>query len=343
MNITLLIGAGASIAEANNRSGSPPPLDKTFFKLCEKEKIFGRVPVKKYLSKYYGIDPFLNNYRMEEIFNYIYSDAFADYSPPGCLEAYWALVRMYTRAISMTTNKLNGNSRTGVGTLIRKLLTKFRGSNISILNYNQDLLIEKALEKTYGMKKYSNVEWNISKTYGINFEKLAPIKHGNKFKDIGSDSIKILKLHGSLNWVYKVRSREDPKNSLRNPKGGLLCVNEQNIRERLSFKSSRRWMSVIPFIVPPIFEKGTKYKNVIGPIWDLAYQTLKKSNKLIVFGYSFPETDYASKSLMRRGFYRNKNIKDVSVIDSNPLIGGKIASLLNVNILNYYKSINDFS
>jgi len=52
---------------------------------------------------------------MEETFNYIYSQAFADDAPEDCLDAYWSLLRMYAAAIARTTNNLSGTSRGGVG------------------------------------------------------------------------------------------------------------------------------------------------------------------------------------------------------------------------------------
>ena len=63
----------------------------------------------------FGINPFEGEHRMEETFNYIYSQAFADDAPEDCLDAYWSLLRMYAAAIARTTNNLSGTSRGGVG------------------------------------------------------------------------------------------------------------------------------------------------------------------------------------------------------------------------------------
>ncbi len=76
------------------RRHQTPPLDTTFFELCRLADLHGRGAVRSYLIESFGIDPFDGEHRMEEVFNYLYSQAFADNPTLECLEAYWGLIRM---------------------------------------------------------------------------------------------------------------------------------------------------------------------------------------------------------------------------------------------------------
>lgn len=109
MKTVIIVGAGATLAEAlpsRPQKKLTPPLDKTFFKLIHEAKPPGVNRLNKYMNDNYGIKPIYRDseHRMEEIFNYIYSDTFSGNPPQGCLDAYWALLKMYHQAMSDTTD-----------------------------------------------------------------------------------------------------------------------------------------------------------------------------------------------------------------------------------------------
>jgi hypothetical protein len=163
------VGAGASLAEAGDRTKKSlrPPLDSTFFQLCAAARLDGGATVRRYMHRQFGIDPFLPGYTMEAIFNFVYSDVFSSPRPPGALDAYWALVRMYSAAIARTTNRLRGVSRRGVGSLLRTIWPS--DPDIVFITFNQDLLIEKALEAAVSTNSYADIPWNILTTYQRDF------------------------------------------------------------------------------------------------------------------------------------------------------------------------------
>lgn len=343
MNTIVIVGAGATLAESIPSRTSRinrPPLDKTFFELCRLAKLPGRRIVKKYMFNNYGIDPFSGSYRMEEIFNYIYSDAFSENSPPDCLISYWALLQMYAMAIGLTTNRLKGTGRFGIGALLRYLWQSDPGGLLTIITFNQDLLIEKALDVMALTTKYSDIPWNLEHTYGIPFVQFGKLPgRQEKFRQSGDESVLILKLHGSLNWVYSVRSGADPSNSIRSPSRRLHCVNNKAILYELRYRPKNRWTDLVPLIVPPIYEKASRYQQAIGPIWHKASLAIEKAERVVVFGYSFPETDFASRSLFRRSFHRNRLIEEVSVIDTDPNASAKIGLLGGTKVIHHYLNV----
>jgi hypothetical protein len=154
-----------------------------------------------------------------------------------------------------------------------------------------------------------------------------------------TQTISIHKLHGSLNWLYRVRSGSDPKNSIRNPPGKLICLNDQRVLTGLWHRPKTRRIDLIPLIVPPIYEKASRYQQTIGPIWSRAHDAISEATRLIIFGYSFPETDYAARTLFRRCIYGNEHLDDIAIIDTNPNIAGKVGVLIRARKLRYYRDI----
>ena len=346
MKTIVIVGAGATLAESIP-SRTPriklPPLDKTFFELCRLAKLPGRRLVKQYMFDNYGIDPFSGSYRMEEIFNYIYSDAFSENSPPNCLNAYWALLQMYAMAIARTTNRLSGTGRFGVGALLRYLWQSDPRGQLTIITFNQDLLIEKALDVMALTTKYSDIPWNLEHTYGISFIQFGELPgRKEKFRISGEESVIILKLHGSLNWFYSVRSGSDPSNSIRSPSRQLHCINNKAILDKLRYRPRSRWTALVPLIVPPIYEKASRYQQAIGPIWHKASLAIEMAERVVVFGYSFPDTDFASRSLFRRSFHRNRRIEELSVIDTDPNASAKIGLLGGTKVTHHYLNVQMF-
>ncbi len=291
------------------------------------------------MQEHFGISPFSDSPRMEEVFNYIYSDAFSTSPPAGCLEAYWALIQLYTEAIGRTTNGLDGKSRNGVGALVRYLWRTDPECELTVVTFNQDLIVEKSIQAATETTKYAGIPWNIRHAYGIDFSRIAGVAAKKPFSDQATSSIQVLKLHGSLNWVYTVRSGADPKNSIRSPKASLLCINSQEVLSGLRYRPKKRWVDVIPLVVPPIYEKGSRYQDVVGPVWSAASIAITNCERLIVFGYSFPETDYAARSLFRRSFHENRALSSVAVVDVDPAVACKISTLLAPESCHHYRSV----
>lgn len=344
--IVIIVGAGATVAEALTRNPSKdkiPPLDATFFDLCERANLIGLAEVKNYMLRNYGYDIKGLNVTMEEVFNHIYSDAHSDVPPDGCLNAYWSLIKMYSNSIAKTTNALDGSSRAGIGQIIKQILGKCSDPSITIITFNQDLIIEKSIESLKSITKYSHVEWSIKDTYEINFKEIKRVKRNPRFTETHKpNSIRILKLHGSLNWIYNVRSGSDPKNSIRNPHGALYCANSTEIFTNLSHKNGKKRTQLIPLVIPPIFEKFSLYKNHLNPLWSKAEEKISEATRLIIFGYSFPDGDFASKSLLRRSFFRNSNLFTCDVIDINPIVLSKVSTILRLRHAKYWRSVKDF-
>jgi hypothetical protein len=343
VSTVLLVGAGATLAESlpskPNRANTPP-LDATFFELCERARLDRLNTVRSYMTSTYGIDPVRDGSGMEQVFNYLYADAVSPSSTAKSVEAYWALIRMYANALTVTTRDLVGRSRSGVGALIR-YMWRSKARDLTIVTFNQDLVIENALEETIAMKTYSDLPWALEHCYETDFEDWWTSSVPN-FTTGAQDSLRVLKLHGSLNWVYRARSAEDAKNSIRQPTGTPGCLLRRRLSTDLFARDGNRRVHLLPLIVPPIYEKSVHLRDQLQSVWNAAETAFKTATRLVVFGYSFPAADFAAIGLVRRGFIANSSLTEISVINPNPHIGGRVGELTQAPVVHSYRDLRSF-
>ena len=69
-----------------------------------------------------------------------------------------------------------------------------------------------------------------------------------------------------------------------------------------------------PFIVPPTWNK-TGYGNRLTPVWTAAYQEIKEAARVIIIGYSLPETDSFFKYLLALGLSENDSLQQIIVVN----------------------------
>jgi hypothetical protein len=69
---------------------------------------------------------------------------------------------------------------------------------------------------------------------------------------------------------------------------------------------------------------------------------LAEAERLIVFGYSFPYADFAAISMVRRSFVANKHLNEISVINPDPYIAGRVGSLTKAPAVHVFQSLRAF-
>ena len=85
------------------------------------------------------------------------------------------------------------------------------------------------------------------------------------------------------------------------------------------------------------------YRRQIGGLWTRARQALEQAEELVVFGYSFPDADYGARTLLRGAFHQNPDLQAVTVIDVSAAVASRIADLLGVEALHFYRDAAAFS
>lgn len=309
MKTVLLVGAGATRAEAEAQGASKdqrPPLDYDFFELSQLRSGLKthRDRVQGFVKEHFDLDVFkAPRPGMEEIFSLIYSSTWSTPLPPGVKNAFSSLCRIYAKVIEETTNWITPTTR---GPLCRLIRQSVESGETTILTFNQDIMIEKALDVLNNVD--SPISWHINTGYQLSFAGFT--SPGNDDEDTfleGDDDAPskplLLKPHGSLNWYAKTLKKDAVLSQLK-PTHKINCTRRRELDTTMQYTTRNRtgrttWYTW-PIIVPPILEKGTFLGNALDSVWDAAWETLIEAERVIVYGYSFPNADAQSRTFFKR-------------------------------------------
>lgn len=208
------------------------------------------------------------------------------------------LVQSIRRLIVVTIEKSlkfpvsNGNLKVPepydqFASLLKKLKSKaIPPQDISILTFNYDLATDFALQH-----------------YDLGCDYCLP----NSMKS-NADRIKLLKLHGSLNWgITKDHERIRPwelreffsnRTYLSHNKYALVTPgsefkNYDSDKYDLDYKDE-------PVLIPPTWNKSSFHSD-LGQVWIEAAKQLEEAENLFIIGFSLPETDIFFRHLYALG------------------------------------------
>lgn len=163
--------------------------------------------------------------------------------------------------------------------LVNRLKTENRLKNTAFVSLNYDILIDNAL-----MDQYEHIDLDYCVTF-TNFE-----REGDWTAPQPDRSVKLFKLHGSLNWLYCptcVSLTLTPKEK----RIATLVFRPQRCKECQS--------NMIPIVIPPTFFKVMS-NYYLQEIWRQAEISLKRIHRIFFCGYSFPDADMHVKYLLKR-------------------------------------------
>jgi len=342
-----IFGAGASIAD-----GAPLQKDilPNILKLNDESYRIVKI-VKDFLYQNFHISND-NCPSLESVFGYL--DYFINnkeslgrgYSTPEIQSIKEALIRLIHYEIS------NSKNRKGVYRKFWEIIANVN-RNVSIITMNYDTLLDESFDFLYSNKAVIDYCINL-----MNYDQLNEITGLNWWNDPrkplivweGGDPrpIKIIKIHGSVNWKYcnccnqvlltpwnsnidlksntfkgkryklvlgvePERKNDDPEyESYEKIEYDLRCPNDDTLFDT--------------FIVPPSHIKDLKHP-AINRLLDEAAIELRKAKKIIFVGYSFPEADVHIKALFKKNISKNA---DIEVVDP----------FLNEKTMNNYKSLS---
>lgn len=188
--------------------------------------------------------------------------------------------------------------------------------NISIITLNYDTLLEEAFAFLY--PDYSAIDYCI-KLINYDYESglIDPFNWWDNPREeliVWGDSnpipIKILKIHGSINWKYCSTC----KKILLTPWQTNIDLNIGSFYEPI-FEINNPLIYCCPYdknnfeslIIQPSYIKELS-NPIIYTIYKEALNEIKKSKKIVFIGYSFPEADIHIKALLKQGLINNKKI-----------------------------------
>jgi hypothetical protein len=161
----------------------------------------------------------------------------------------------------------------------------------TIITFNWDILHESLL--------WLQKKWHYSDGYGFQVRDAPPEKHS---------PIKILKLHGSVNWAQQ--SEDDCEPEIEH-KGtffpGAVDDSETFQRARGTWNDGR-------YLIVPSYLKDLSANRLLLRLWEQARATLDEAETITVIGFSLNEADAPARHLLGSALDRNRNLRQVLVV-----------------------------
>lgn len=182
-------------------------------------------------------------------------------------------------------NNANKSSNSYHKLLLSNLIKENLIEDVNFISANYDIQIDNAIVSLYDDKKYP-----VMLDYGVDFANFDLNK--SLWKRPTNASIKLYKIHGSLNWLYCPICNSL---TLTPYEGGVMRIIE-NIQQAKCLECGEL---TVPIIVPPTYFKNMS--NIfLSTVWRKSEMLLRESDAIVFCGYSFPEADIHIKYLLKR-------------------------------------------
>jgi len=155
------------------------------------------------------------------------------------------------------------------------------------------------------------------------------------------EAVRLLKLHGSLNWGYCTECRnvipyqmrdylsKYPISPFDTAPSKILTITER--LGDLAAKHPHASFEPRPFIVPPTWTK-TAYTSSLANVWHVAISEMKAARNIYVLGYSMPETDVFFRYLFALGVYGRSRIRRFWVFNPDVDVESRFRKMLGQGI-----------
>lgn len=214
----------------------------------------------------------------------------------------------------------------------------------AVISFNYELLMDYALHNL----KNTDIRWMIKDGYGISCDYLSEDRKTaqNSTEQRNQSNIKLLKLHGSLNWLFCPQCGQLYTYEHSDARGNSVIIN--GMANMIKCATDHCCHRLSRVIIPPTLMKNYQSIPFIPTLWHQAREVLKQASEIIVIGYSFPATDFRSNWMFRKAMVDNNNLKKVIIIDSadgyqKETLLAKHKSIFRVNHLDFYNNISDFT
>ncbi|MEG6513980.1 hypothetical protein [Desulforamulus ruminis] len=361
MTKVYVLGAGASAAYTGSFLGETSPVAKNFFQKAMrvmnihqvKNRYFGDENLKyrhifAFIEEFWGISKdkiARSDLDMEEVLTLLNIELQEDTAGQGRLvQAYEEFLLL----MALTFDKI----LYGTPCPHYQRIAESLQPEDTVISFNYELLMDYALLN----RKDARVFWHTRDGYGIPCNNLQPSAREKEQGELWrheatgpaqpSSNIQLLKLHGSLNWLYCPRCGRLFTYQHDGVAGQSLIINGMaNMLNCMTRNCCQRLSRVI---IPPTLMKNYQSVPFIPKLWGQARRALEKASEIIIIGYSFPPTDFRSNWMFRKAMTRNQNLKRVVVIDTAegyPLktLLTKHKSIFRVNDIAFYPNLAEYS
>ena len=177
--------------------------------------------------------------------------------------------------------------------LLAELAHLNRLQHVTFISLNYDILMDNAILDLHPM-------WDID--YLVDFSN---VKMGNDMQNStwhaprSDRALRLLKLHGSLNWLFCPTCRD----LTLTPKQKGICELKWKPAECCCRKCDTL---AVPIVIPPTYLKVLS-NLYLRQIWHAAEQELIAAERIVFCGYSFPDADIHIRYLLKRAEMNRTN------------------------------------
>jgi hypothetical protein len=300
------------------------------------------------MAEIYQTDILREGDSLERTMGQIYTDTYNPGLRGSATAAFRALLQLFARRVAETTNNIDASRQRWLYRMLAGFLQDgVAPEDITVITFNQDLQVEKSLCLLSERGRWSHIApqlFNFPGCYALDERPVtAPQNTPEKdlFKMSGSVEgvVRILKLHGSLNW-YSSHTSAQPSQEAMFRSSRKLRITRRRIIKADMMISGKKSTHALPIVVPPVTHKSSVLHDDLRGVWRHAEKALDEADELVVFGYSCPPLDFESANQLRRSQLQKKS--RVSVIDPDGSIATRYIEMLKPAALAYYSSARAF-
>lgn len=177
------------------------------------------------------------------------------------------------------------------------------GYDVTLVTTNYDILLDDAL-----FRKASSQNYGIRLRRRIGLETPVGQRPHEDMRILPMEGIPLLKLHGSLNWLWCPKC--DEIDVTVGEKGVVQIIEERVGRACINDYCTSNYE---PLLITPTMLKVYEGR-LLGGLLRLFHQAVEKATALVFIGYSFPDADYLVRSVLMRAMARNPKSSDVPVV-----------------------------
>lgn len=252
---------------------------------------------------------------------------FTSYSNENIKRIKWALQECIIFILSCQAEKISNAvnySELCKMMLQERLNVDAKEDNLAVITLNWDSVFEKTLMEACQRWNEKHLDKKIFPDlcfYDYTFENDESRMPSTLVKAQGYYNLKLLKLHGSINWLVCPkcgRVYTDYRKNIALKELGTLQKNEQYCRvckEQISYDGDAPCLESL--IITPTYLK--EFNNLhLQNIWHNAYIDLTEADEIVFIGYSLPDADFEMKNLLKRAVGKHVALTVVLRKEDNP-------------------------
>jgi hypothetical protein len=180
----------------------------------------------------------------------------------------------------------------GLPTWLAQLIDLWHRGRSTVLSFNYDMLVERAWTKVLG----SGADGAPTAVYPIPPAPLLRRRGSAGVERPRPDTFRLLKLHGSLNWLYSGLAGTPSETVYDASSGAGWGAGPEDEEEHLDLLAPDK----VPFIVPPTQGKTAFFDHeLIRAQWQMAREAVATAERIFFLGHSLPDSGGMLRSLLR--------------------------------------------